>query len=28
MYVMRDYSVTEERANEIRADLDKRKSVV
>lgn len=26
MYVMRDYDVTEERANEIRAELDKRKS--
>lgn len=26
MYVMRDYDVTEERANEIRAELDKRKT--
>jgi GPH family glycoside/pentoside/hexuronide:cation symporter len=26
MYVMRDYDVTEERANEIRAELDKRKA--
>lgn len=26
MYVMRDYDISEERANEIRADLDKKKS--
>jgi len=26
MYVMRNYNITEERANEIRAELDKRKA--
>jgi glycoside/pentoside/hexuronide:cation symporter, GPH family len=26
MYIMRNYDITEERANEIRAELDKRKA--